>query len=62
MKLFNYKKESPKKVNKSSKTTPVLIRFDNQDLELIKEQAEADGLPYQTYIKSILHKAVKRRL
>jgi len=62
MKFFTSKKE-PKKSNKtatkSPKTTPVLIRFKIEDLEKIKEVAVQQGLPYQTYIKSIVHKAIK---
>jgi len=64
MKLFSYKKEakkSDKTVSKPPKTKPVLIRFKIEDLEKIKEQAELQGLAYQTYIKSIVHKAIKKR-
>ena len=40
----------------------VTIRMAEADLELARRQAEAKGLPYQTYIKSVLHEAlVKRR-
>lgn len=40
----------------------VTIRMAEADLDLARTQAEAKGLPYQTYIKSVLHEAlVKRR-
>ena len=35
------------------------IRISEQDLFRIKSKALAEGLPYQTYISSILHKHVK---
>ncbi len=56
MKIFKNKKA----IRKSSKTTPVLIRFDVEDLRLIKEAARLEGLPYQTYIKSMIHKKISK--
>lgn len=49
--LNNYKK-----IQKQNKTKPVLIRFSAEDLELIKLKAASEGLPYQTFIKSTIHK------
>lgn len=42
----------------NSRTTPILIRFDEGDLKIIKQRAKSEGLPYQTFIKSIVHKAI----
>ena len=41
---------------KSSKN--ITIRIAESDLALARKQAEAKGLPYQTYIKSLLHEAL----
>ena len=43
------------KVDKSATKTPISIRLDGADLAVIREQAERLGIPYQTYIGSILH-------
>lgn len=37
-----------------SKSRPVTIRFSVSEIERIKRVAAKKGLPYQTYIKSIL--------
>lgn len=55
-KLSEYKKMQAD--FKNSKTQPILIRFDVQDLKIIKKKAESEGLPYQSFIKSIVHKAI----
>lgn len=39
------------------KTTPVTIRLPRTDLVRLKAQALREGIPYQTWIKSILHKS-----
>jgi CopG antitoxin of type II toxin-antitoxin system len=36
----------------------VSIRLPESDLELARTQAAKKGLPYQTYIKSLLHQAL----
>lgn len=36
------------------------IRLPQEDLELARKLAEHKGLPYQTYIKSLLHEALAR--
>ena len=36
----------------------ITIRMAEADLALARKQAEAKGLPYQTYIKSLLHEAL----
>lgn len=39
----------------------VTIRMAEADLDLARKQAEEKGLPYQTYIKSVLHEALVKR-
>lgn len=39
----------------------VTIRMAEADLDLARKQAEEKGLPYQTYIKSVLHEALTKR-
>ena len=39
----------------------VTIRMAEADLDLARRQAEAKGLPYQTYIKSVLHEDLVKR-
>lgn len=38
------------------------IRISSRDLEKIQERAAKEGMPYQTYIASTLHKVVSGRL
>ena len=38
----------------------VTIRLDNNEIERAKQQAQAKGLRYQTYIKMLLHEALAR--
>lgn len=40
------------------KNRPVNLRMSEFDLQLIKKRAQAEGLPYQTLINSIVHKYV----
>lgn len=42
--------------NNSTKDTQINIRISSSDLEHIKQLATQKGLPYQTFIASILHK------
>ncbi len=45
-----------------SKTARVVsIRLPESDLELARLQAAKKGLPYQTYIKSLLHQALEQQ-
>jgi len=37
---------------------PVTIRLGNSDIALAKQQAEAKGLKYQTYMKMLLHESL----
>ena len=48
----------------ASKKTPaptVALRIPAADLALARKQAEHKGLPYQTYIKSLLHETLTER-
>jgi len=48
----------------ASKKTPapvVALRIPAADLALARKQAEQKGLPYQTYIKSLLHETLAER-
>jgi predicted DNA binding CopG/RHH family protein len=48
----------------ASKRTPapvVSLRIPEPDLALARKQAERKGLPYQTYIKSLLHETLAER-
>ena len=42
-------------------TPTTTIRLDPADIELAKAQAEQLGLKYQTYLKSIIHQALRRK-
>ncbi len=48
----------------AAKKTPspvVALRIPEADLALARKQAEKKGLPYQTYIKSLLHETLEER-
>jgi predicted DNA binding CopG/RHH family protein len=38
----------------------ISLRVPEEDLVLAREQAARRGLPYQTYLKSLLHEALRR--
>ena len=40
----------------------ITIRLSNNQIALAKQQAEARGLKYQTYIKMLLHEALTGRM
>lgn len=42
------------------RTRVVSLRISEEDLGLARKQAEKKGLPYQTYIKSLLHDALRQ--
>jgi len=44
----------------ASKSRVVSIRLPENDIELARCQAAEKGLPYQTYIKSVLHQALRQ--
>jgi predicted DNA binding CopG/RHH family protein len=47
--------------NQARASRNVTIRMAEADLDLARKQAEEKGLPYQTYIKSVLHEALVKR-
>ena len=48
-------------LNTLKKDKRINIRISERDLIKLKEKAFEEGLPYQTYIASILHKFVRGR-
>jgi len=44
----------------ASRSRVVSIRLPENDIDLARQQAAQKGLPYQTYIKSVLHQALRR--
>ena len=44
----------------ASKARVVSIRLPEDDIDLARQQAAQRGLPYQTYIKSLLHQALRQ--
>ncbi len=42
----------------NEKTTQITLRIPRTDLVRLKAQAMREGIPYQTWMKSILHKSV----
>jgi len=56
-----------KRVNQSAlrarvvaSTKVISLRMLEEDLALARHQAAAKGLPYQTFLKSLLHEALRR--
>ena len=49
-------------IAKANEKNRITLRLNNQTLELIKQKAREEGLPYQTLISSILHKYVTDKL
>ena len=49
-------------IRKDSKNQAISLRLSEFDLELLKKKAEAEGLPYQILISSVLHKYVTDQL
>ncbi len=47
--------------SKKAPTPVVALRIPEADLALARKQAEQKGLPYQTYIKSLLHETLIER-
>ena len=48
-------------INFLKKDKRINIRISSADLALIKCQAAEEGLPYQTFIVSVLHKLVSKK-
>ncbi|MBW2251485.1 MAG: BrnA antitoxin family protein [Deltaproteobacteria bacterium] len=49
-------------ISKANKKNRITLRLNNQTLESIKRKAQEEGLPYQTFISSILYKYANDRL
>jgi predicted DNA binding CopG/RHH family protein len=49
-------------LNRARKNQAISLRVSEFDLEMIKRRAEAEGLPYQTLINTVLHKYVTDQL
>ncbi len=49
-------------ISKANAKNRVTLRLNNQILELIKRKAQEEGLPYQMFISSILHKYATDKL
>jgi predicted DNA binding CopG/RHH family protein len=43
-----------------ARTKLISLRMLEEDLALARQQAAAKGLPYQTFVKSLLHEALRR--
>ncbi len=56
------KQKIKKIIKKANEKNRVTLRLNNQILELIKKKAQEEGLPYQTFISSILHKYATDKL
>lgn len=54
--LATYREAARNTLNEG--TTQVTLRLPRTDLTRLKAQAAREGIPYQTWIKSILHKSV----
>ena len=49
-------------ISKANEKNRVTLRLSNQTLELIKQKAQENGLPYRTFISSILYKYATDKL
>jgi predicted DNA binding CopG/RHH family protein len=54
--------EAAKKHVKKNKDKRITLRIYSEDLEKIKALAREDGLPYQTYLTSLLHKILTGKI
>jgi predicted DNA binding CopG/RHH family protein len=43
-----------------AKTRPVTLRFSASDLDMARAMAAQKGIGYQTYVKMLLHEALRR--
>ena len=65
---IEHDKENSRLLKKSAKAfvkkqeTKMNIRISSDELEKIKEAASKEGLKYQTFIKSVLHKYITGQL
>ena len=58
----NSKKKIDSIIRKSKEKKSINLRINNYELELLKQKAEQEGIPYQTLISSILHKYLTDQL
>ncbi len=49
-------------ISKANEKTRITLRVNNQTLKSIKRKAQEEGLPYQTFISSILYKYANDKL
>ena len=49
-------------LERSKKTKNINIRINEFDLQNLRKRSEAEGIPYQTLITSVLHKYVTNQL
>ena len=49
-------------LERSKKTKNINIRINEFDLQNLRKKSEAEGIPYQTLITSVLHKYVTNQL
>ncbi|NIS38043.1 antitoxin [Candidatus Saccharibacteria bacterium] len=56
------RKEIKNIINKAKQKKSVSLRLNRQDLDMLKQKAEKEGIPYQTLIASVLHKYVTDQL
>ena len=47
-----------KTIKNANERKNISLRINNQDLDIIKLRAKKEGIPYQTFISSILHKFI----
>ena len=52
------KNKTLKQLNEKAKSQQISMKMPRDLLVAVKKKAAQEGLPYQTYIKHILHKAV----
>jgi len=56
------RKEIEEIIEKTRRKKAITLRIPENDLEKIKKEAEKEGIPYQTFITSILHKYITNQL
>ena len=57
--LLKYQEAARRTLKKDARLN---IRISSRDMELLRKGAVEEGLPYQTFVSSILHKYVTGRL
>ena len=56
------KKRIERIIDRARKSQAISLRVSSYDLDRLKERAEQEGLPYQTFINAILHKYITNQL